>query len=507
MKHFVYFLKNISLLLCLFCGGVPAFSQSLVAIPNPAGHTVSSSSPSEYGDTAFLFQNKLVVRLQQQEGMRVYKLALFDGQNYTIVENPDNGQGYSGHPIIFRNELYVQYKSSTGVPQLAKLVANRLVIIPNVTGYTYTGFPLVYKNRMYLNYNSGTSTYLAYFDGNSINVSVDQIDDYHLTTIYKNKLYFISNKKIIVLDSLTQSVFWENPNAMFRGGLTVHNDTLFWFMGWFANNKILKTDGTTLQEVSAPNNLSSPLPYHRISLNNKLYIFYSAGLPGQTTLIEYNNSNTRIINNPDNGMGIDVNFSKPVIYRDTLFFHYLDNQGNYQLAKLNGNSIVFVGASMNPMTYSTYPTVFRGNLYYGAVLAGLKLLRYNGQRITVTNAPDSLGVIPGRPIIFNNALYVKTFNHLAVLEEEGGGSVSTQNIENDNIKIYPNPTNQLLNVVLEEEGQIGKIEIFNLLGQKVLSQNLTHQINQIPVENLSTGTYLANILIGEKVFHKTFIKQ
>jgi hypothetical protein len=210
-------------------------------------------------------------------------------------------------------------------------------------------------------------------------------------------------------------------------------------------------------------------------------------------------------------MGIDVTSSKPVVFRDTLFFHYLGNNvnnSNYHLAKLNGNNISFVGASMNHLTYYTYPIVFNQNIYYhGGLIPNqpFKLLRYNGYRITPISAPDSLGLVPGMPIIFNNKLYAKAFRHLAVLEQEGG-SVATQNIVTDNIKIFPNPANQLLNIILED-GQIGKIDIFNLLGQKVLTKNLLEQNNQLGIESLSSGTYLVNILIGEKTVHKTFIKQ
>jgi hypothetical protein len=326
--------------------------------------------------------------------------------------------------------------------------------------------------------------------------------------IYKDNFYFISYNKVIKMDTLNQSIFFDNTSSLhyYIDDFVIHKDSLF--MIPFKRNKLFKTDGNTIQEIVMPNSAGSPYPYAKVSSQNKLYLFY-ADANGYTKLLEYNNGNIRLFNNVNNG-NIDINTSNPIIYGDTLFFHYLGNQNTYHLAKLDGNNISLSSASSSYTNFPVYSISFRGNFYYGgrelsALPGPIKLLRYNGNSIISISAPDSLGLVPSMPIIFNNKLYVKAIRHLAVLEQEGG-SVATQNIVTDNIKIFPNPANQLLNVILED-GQIGKIDIFNLLGQKVLTKNLLEQNNQLGIESLSSGTYLVNILIGEKTVHKTFIKQ
>ena len=46
---------------------------------------------------------------------------------------------------------------------------------------------------------------------------------------------------------------------------------------------------------------------------------------------------------------------------------------------------------------------------------------------------------------------------------------------------------------------ISSVSIFNLLGQEVLSKNLSSSEAQIDMSNLSHGTYLVKVMIGNEV--------
>ena len=77
---------------------------------------------------------------------------------------------------------------------------------------------------------------------------------------------------------------------------------------------------------------------------------------------------------------------------------------------------------------------------------------------------------------------------------------------NDNINldfiVFPNPVSNLLNIQLNEE--INNIEIFNLIGQKIIESN-TKQIN---VSNLENGVYLIKVnTISNKSVTKRFVKK
>lgn len=83
-------------------------------------------------------------------------------------------------------------------------------------------------------------------------------------------------------------------------------------------------------------------------------------------------------------------------------------------------------------------------------------------------------------------------------------NVDTFQIKNNvsDFEIYPNPTHQLLNISTEEK--IDKIEIYTILGTKVLE---SHQL-KINVSNLSKGVYIIKIATkNNQLLTKRFIKQ
>jgi hypothetical protein len=64
-------------------------------------------------------------------------------------------------------------------------------------------------------------------------------------------------------------------------------------------------------------------------------------------------------------------------------------------------------------------------------------------------------------------------------------TVSAKNMSASTIKVYPNPTSNMLNVM----GEVNSVEIFNITGAKVLISNS----NRINVSSLSKGTYIAKV--------------
>ena len=61
------------------------------------------------------------------------------------------------------------------------------------------------------------------------------------------------------------------------------------------------------------------------------------------------------------------------------------------------------------------------------------------------------------------------------------------NASNVDVKLYPNPVNDVLNI--ETVLDLKSVEIFNIQGQKVLETNQ----NQINVSSLSSGMYMVTI--------------
>jgi len=72
-------------------------------------------------------------------------------------------------------------------------------------------------------------------------------------------------------------------------------------------------------------------------------------------------------------------------------------------------------------------------------------------------------------------------------------------------KVYPNPTTGFVTIQLAQNESIRKIEIIDMLGKIVVSQNSSS--NTIDLETLHSGIYFIKAFADEKVFLKKIIKQ
>lgn len=65
------------------------------------------------------------------------------------------------------------------------------------------------------------------------------------------------------------------------------------------------------------------------------------------------------------------------------------------------------------------------------------------------------------------------------------------------ISVYPNPTNDILNIETKETSKPLQIKLYNTTGKEVIKTNLTS--NQINISNLPQGLYLLNIISNGKI--------
>tara|TARA_B100000809_G_scaffold266806_1_gene331790 strand:- start:5240 stop:7336 length:2097 start_codon:yes stop_codon:yes gene_type:complete len=82
-------------------------------------------------------------------------------------------------------------------------------------------------------------------------------------------------------------------------------------------------------------------------------------------------------------------------------------------------------------------------------------------------------------------------------------AVSKQKVD-DKMKIYPNPV--VGNAKISAPGvQAGIVEIYSILGQKVLKIVLTNDRVELNTQNLETGVYIAKLMIGNQNIFKKFV--
>ncbi len=72
------------------------------------------------------------------------------------------------------------------------------------------------------------------------------------------------------------------------------------------------------------------------------------------------------------------------------------------------------------------------------------------------------------------------------------------------LRIYPNPFGDQFQIILE--GESASIEIFDVLGRRVLSQVLENQA-LISASDWAAGLYYLNIIQGERTINRRVIRQ
>ena len=85
------------------------------------------------------------------------------------------------------------------------------------------------------------------------------------------------------------------------------------------------------------------------------------------------------------------------------------------------------------------------------------------------------------------------------------GSLSNQEVNFEGeINIYPNPTNNIINLSYPDYLQINKIELYNNLGQLIHRGNLS--VNKISLQGIAQGVYFVKIYSSEGIINKRVIK-
>ncbi|MFT5148906.1 MAG: hypothetical protein ACI86P_001590, partial [Flavobacteriales bacterium] len=76
----------------------------------------------------------------------------------------------------------------------------------------------------------------------------------------------------------------------------------------------------------------------------------------------------------------------------------------------------------------------------------------------------------------------------------------------DNVKIYPNPTNSMINIEIIE-GAYDEVSVFSMTGQLIyFGNNITDKI-MVDVSEFSAGMYFVRFVSNGQATTKRFIKQ
>lgn len=78
-----------------------------------------------------------------------------------------------------------------------------------------------------------------------------------------------------------------------------------------------------------------------------------------------------------------------------------------------------------------------------------------------------------------------------VLDVSGTATLNVNSFDASSFKAYPNPVTNVLNISYSSE--ISSVEVFNMLGQKVMTKALNVANAQVDMSNLNAGTYMVKV--------------
>ena len=89
------------------------------------------------------------------------------------------------------------------------------------------------------------------------------------------------------------------------------------------------------------------------------------------------------------------------------------------------------------------------------------------------------------------------------------GTVGIDDLDASDIQVFPSPTQNTLNVMLPNPGEIITVDLINLNGQQLDSFNISQDnLTSVDISNLESGVYILQFKLADKgIITKKFVKE
>lgn len=243
--------------------------------------------------------------------------------------------------------------------------------------------------------------------------------------------------------------------------------------------------------ISPISTFDSPFPKNNKKLSNILGSVL-------TLKTEYGTSVYKIISTKKDNLiinetGDTIFFGSVCKYRDFYFLNEKLSDTAYYISaiKIKGNLIYGLNNSLQQFI-EVDNNIIKGN--------NKKLVKYTAKDTSMIRLhPDKKElrnlfttiistVIPDTILNFNKTYY-ETLEKKELISE-------LEQDENNNIKVYPNPTTDFINVELKQKSK-SSFQISDINGRTILQGKLNELINKIELNNQRAGIYLLTIINSE----------
>ncbi|HRG00572.1 MAG TPA: T9SS type A sorting domain-containing protein [Bacteroidia bacterium] len=358
---------------------------------------------------------------------------------------------------------------------------------------------------------------------------------------YKNKLYVTGSFNKLPFNCPSHSLMtwdlinhkwdsvgigiWSGGNDYGSAKMKVINNELY-FYGAFDHVadinvqalNLIKFDGTNWMSLNYP---SYPEIINGIAMyKGELYVYGQftnlTGDPNMDFLVKYNGTNWVSTGANFNGAH---SIESIVVYKNELYIvgYFLKSDGcsGDGIIKYDGNTWQEVNGGFslfgNPTSIPRHLEVYNDTLYISGnfdkigTMPAHGIVKYDGKQFCAID--NAINQSAGALAVYKNKIYmggdmIVNNNHdtLSFLNQQNKFNMDTcqlfavgvkENSLSKNIKIYPNPTTSIINIV-DENNQLqnATIEIKDYLGQTVYVAPFSNQIN---ISNLALGMYFLTV--------------
>jgi hypothetical protein len=154
----------------------------------------------------------------------------------------------------------------------------------------------------------------------------------------------------------------------------------------------------------------------------------------------------------------------------------------------------------NTNTAGNSPDIFivkydtSGNVLWAKSAGGTGTDLCRGVSTDVSGNVFLTGSFSSPTISFGTAMLTNTNNASDIFIAKLDGTTGINDIKHSNIKIYPNPTNNIINIEGLNKNENNTIQIFDVQGKLVITKNITEK-GIIDLSELNKGVYV--IKVGE----------
>jgi hypothetical protein len=284
----------------------------------------------------------------------------------------------------------------------------------------------------------------------------------------KSKNYLVSKSRKVLLTGFTLSMILLSITAKAQTTVTIPNlTTTSSFTGPFANNT------RTYQMIIDDTQLTALNGKYLTSISFRLPSTAAAAWPAANTT--YSDYQIYLSDGVD-PVNRQLNFAANIV--------------GAQTQVRSGSLLIPAGSVSNNGTFTFEITFNTPYLYTGTNLA--IEVRHTGSSGNSTSV-DAVGTSASGYGSLFTACWASTGNvmqgNFTYVKINSANSLGVKSVEIDGgASVYPNPAKDQLNV--KSSNEIVELHIFNMAGQKVLSQKISEKNPQLNISMLTTGNYI-----------------